>query len=322
MTHVIEETLVEMGSALTAPVQSAPSAMLQSVTVQSMIQQAGVVQELLKQVLKVDEHYGVIPGTGTKPTLLKPGAEKIAALFQLSSEIKDCIISNLDNGHREYRVTIALISRGRVAGMGTGSCSTMESKYRYRNLKRVCPECGMAAIIKGKAEYGGGWLCFKKQEGCGSKFDIDASDIVDQEVGKTDHTDPADYWNTVLKMAKKRALVDAVLTTTATSDLFTQDIEDMPDLNKGKAKPKAQSGNETVSNSTPPPEKKTSNGGITDKQLKLICVLEKKANLSRQIIEVKLMEDYKVDSHKRLTKAQASELIVWLQSGLDAIKDE
>jgi 2C-methyl-D-erythritol 2,4-cyclodiphosphate synthase len=35
-------------------------------------------------------------------------------------------------------------------------------------------------------------------------------------------------------MAKKRALVDAVLSVTAASDIFTQDIEDMPDevLNK------------------------------------------------------------------------------------------
>ena len=40
-------------------------------------------------------------------------------------------------------------------------------------------------------------------------------------------------------MAKKRALVDAVLTVTAASDIFTQDIEDIPEeiLNKGEKKP-------------------------------------------------------------------------------------
>ena len=38
---------------------------------------------------------------------------------------------------------------------------------------------------------------------------------------------PADHYNTVFKMAKKRALVDAVLTTTAASDIFTQDLEDI-----------------------------------------------------------------------------------------------
>ena len=35
---------------------------------------------------------------------------------------------------------------------------------------------------------------------------------------------PPDMWNTVLKMAKKRALVDAVLTSLGASMLFTQDL--------------------------------------------------------------------------------------------------
>ena len=37
---------------------------------------------------------------------------------------------------------------------------------------------------------------------------------------------PEDQYNTVLKMAKKRSHVDAILTATAASDIFTQDIED------------------------------------------------------------------------------------------------
>lgn len=41
------------------------------------------------------------------------------------------------------------------------------------------------------------------------------------------HTNIQDNYNTVLKMAKKRAMVDAVLTATAASDIFTQDIEDI-----------------------------------------------------------------------------------------------
>ena len=40
--------------------------------------------------------------------------------------------------------------------------------------------------------------------------------------------DLADQYNTVLKMANKRSLVAAVLNSTAASDIFTQDIEDMP----------------------------------------------------------------------------------------------
>jgi hypothetical protein len=38
---------------------------------------------------------------------------------------------------------------------------------------------------------------------------------------------PADYYNTVLKMAKKRSQADAVLTATGASDIFTQDLEDL-----------------------------------------------------------------------------------------------
>jgi hypothetical protein len=51
-------------------------------------------------------------------------------------------------------------------------------------------------------------------------------------------THPADLANTVLKMAKKRAFVDAVLTGTAASSIFGQDLEDVEDY--GEAKPMAQ----------------------------------------------------------------------------------
>ena len=42
-----------------------------------------------------------------------------------------------------------------------------------------------------------------------------------------ENPDIADTYNTVLKMACKRALVAAVLNTLAVSDLFTQDVEDL-----------------------------------------------------------------------------------------------
>lgn len=46
--------------------------------------------------------------------------------------------------------------------------------------------------------------------------------------GRVENEDIADLWNTVLKMAKKRAFVDAVRSTTAASDIFVQDIEEAP----------------------------------------------------------------------------------------------
>lgn len=57
-----------------------------------------------------------------------------------------------------------------------------------------------------------------------------------------DNPDIADQYNTVLKMAKKRALIDATITACAASDIFTQDLEDMemPDNKELQAKYTAQ----------------------------------------------------------------------------------
>lgn len=200
-----------------------------AMTPERMVKQVELIQEVMKSVMRLDEHYGKIPGCGDKPTLLKPGAEKLCTTFRLapSYEITEKVIPN---GHREYLVvcTLTHIPTGAVFGQGVGSGSTMESKYRYRKTERVCPKCGKEAIITGKAEYGGGFICFKKKGGCGEKFKSDDPAITSQATGRTEYEDPADYYNTILKMAKKRAHVDATLTCTAASDIFTQDVEDLP----------------------------------------------------------------------------------------------
>jgi hypothetical protein len=58
----------------------------------------------------------------------------------------------------------------------------------------TCPTCGKDAIIKGKAEYGGGWLCYKQKGGCGAKFTVDPSEISHQPAGasaRPQETQPA-----------------------------------------------------------------------------------------------------------------------------------
>jgi hypothetical protein len=105
----------------------------------------------------------------------------------------------------------------------------MESKYRWRSAARKCPSCGKETIIKGKEEYGGGFVCFGKKGGCGAKFKDDDPAIIEQPSGKIENTDIADTCNTVIKMSKKRAYVDAVITACAASDIFTQDAEDLND---------------------------------------------------------------------------------------------
>ena len=122
-----------------------------------------------------------------------------------------------------------LLRNGTVAGQGEGSCNSWETKYRYRKAERTCPECGAEAIIKGKAEYGGGWICFNKKGGCGAKFKDGDPAIESQHTGRVANPDVADIVNTIQKMAQKRALVAAVLNATNASDWFTQDVEDYID---------------------------------------------------------------------------------------------
>ena len=49
-----------------------------------------------------DTDYGVVPGTGTKPTLLKPGAEKLPTFFGLAPVfVSECIVEEFGDDGRE-----------------------------------------------------------------------------------------------------------------------------------------------------------------------------------------------------------------------------
>jgi hypothetical protein len=172
--------------------------------------------------------YGIIPGAGKKKVLFKSGAEKLCDVYGLADRyhtVKQ--VEDWATGLFAYDIECELVRRsdGMFVGSGLGSCSTYESKYRYRDAQRTCPECQGAFIIKGKAEYGGGFLCFKKKGGCGAKFEDGDPAITTQQVGRVENPDLADFKNTVLKMAKKRAKIDAVIAVTRSSGLFTQDLE-------------------------------------------------------------------------------------------------
>ncbi len=140
-----------------------------SATMQKIAQFQSVVQQTLKQ----NHDFGIVPGT-SKPTLLKPGAEKILMLLGLSSEY-DIIekIQDYDTGFFAYTVRCTLTKNGTVVTQGLGHCNSKERKYTS------------------------------------TKQDLFM------------------LGNTCLKMAKKRAQVDATLTVAALSEVFTQDMEDM-----------------------------------------------------------------------------------------------
>ena len=237
-------------------------------SVQAVREQINAIQHLMKEALQGPTkdhpegvHYGIVPGTN-KPSLLKPGAEKIAMMFRLIPKY-EMERTDLMNGHREYHCTCTLIHgpSGMIAGQGVGSASTMESKYRYRGAGgRACPTCGAMACKPSKKEFGGGFYCDKKAGGCDARFKPGSEECktLDSTTAiKTENPDPADQYNTVLKMAQKRAQVAAVLTATAASDIFTQDIEDgTTDAGTIETRPPVQE----------PQAKKTSPSAAADKK--------------------------------------------------------
>jgi hypothetical protein len=151
-----------------------------------IIERARAIHEIMKEAMKDGIDYGVIPGCGSKPSLLKPGAEKLLMMFQVAPKVSVTDLCTPPDVYR-YRVIVSLVSQGGVyLGDGVGEATSLEHKWHDKKDGSV----------------------------------VNAPDVC----------------NTILKMAKKRALVDAVLTVLGASDIFTQDVEDM-EPEKTVAKP-------------------------------------------------------------------------------------
>lgn len=56
-------------------------------TVDELVARGDKIKQAMEKAMTRDEHYGVVPGT-QKPTLLKPGAEKLCSLFMLDPEYR------------------------------------------------------------------------------------------------------------------------------------------------------------------------------------------------------------------------------------------
>jgi hypothetical protein len=222
---------VKPNGAEIVPVQDSGVVLMPVMNIQAAKARLAEFQEFVRGYLVEGEDYGTIPGT-PKPTLLKPGADKLCELYGLAD---DFTIESRREDYTadpplfDYTLKCTLVTRRdlRLVGTGFGSCNSWEGKYRWRESYRKCPLCGKEAIIKGKKEYGGGWLCFKKKDGCGAKFVENDKAITDQKAGKEPNDDIATLKNTILKMAKKRAKVDAVIAVTRSSGIFTQDMDDI-----------------------------------------------------------------------------------------------
>lgn len=180
---------------------------------------------LMKDVMVKDVDYGVIPGTGDKPTLLQPGAQKICLMFGLTPTFERAVQWHGD--HLTITTDCTLTDRNNVVIARSGAiCSTRETKYAYRQATRKCPECGKPAIIKGRKEFGAGWVCWDKKDGCGAKFKDNDSAITSQSGDREVNPNLPDTYNTVLKISAKRSFVGATNMGTSASHIFTQDLED------------------------------------------------------------------------------------------------
>lgn len=105
--------------------------------------------------------------------------------------------------------------------------------------------------------------------------------------------------NTILKMAKKRALVDAVLSATRSSGLFTQDIEDSAELVDITVSPQE-------------PDVKLRPRPITEKQRSKVFYLINDLKMPLETIKAILMDRYGVESWTHLTVKQGSDFIEYL----------
>jgi len=224
-------------------------------TKQDVVAQKRLIQEVMVAVMKDGTHFGTIPGC-KQPSLYKAGSEAILSTFRIAVEPTVEDLSTYDC--YRYRVTCrGVIPTGEIVGAGIGECSTDEEKYKWRGA--VTPsEFDATPEDRRRIKY-------SKPSNYNATGEI-----------KQVRTNPADLANTALKMAKKRAQIDLTLTATGASDVFAQDLEDLPDevreeltredgQNKQSGKPSVQQPQAKQQT----PGNKTEGGKVSEAQSKM-----------------------------------------------------
>ncbi len=157
-------------------------------------------------VLRPGVDYGVIPGTGEdRKVLLKPGAEKLLQWFGFAYTMDRTEIDTDADGVKQgvtYRCTIVK----RLPGGATAHIATCEGYAGYDEPKFF--QSAEAAQAKAEARERM-WAAKDKRAANPNKWKH-----------LTEYRAP---WNTIIKMAQKRALVGATVDATAAAGLFTQE---------------------------------------------------------------------------------------------------
>ncbi len=198
-----------------------------AMSLSGMLRQVQLVQQVQKDIMVQDEHYGKIPGT-KKNTLFKSGAEKLCMVFRLSPGY-DFLNTIREPNFIAYTVkcTLTHISTGQIIATGIGACNSREEKYRYTHKdeptgkpvpREYWNERNAGNNQKAQQILGGkGFRTIKSEAG---QWVISKSE-------KIENDNAFNLDNTITKMACKRALVAATLNATAASDIFTQDLDDI-----------------------------------------------------------------------------------------------
>lgn len=218
-----------------------------AITINEAKQRTKLLQKFVKDMMIPNIDYGVIKGC-SKPSLLKPGAEKLCEIFGFSKQVEILNrIEDWDKGlfHYEVKVILANKRTGLTESEGVGCCNSKERKFKNQ----------------------------------------DSFSIV----------------NTLLKMAKKRALVDAVLSATRSSGLFTQDIEEMnfdnePQPIKTITKPVT-----IVAKQAPKP--------LSKEHQKEIFAVIRQGRIPLDYAQGIMIEKYNIEETAKLTVEQADEYI-------------
>ena len=273
-------------------VQQQTAVSITAADTKSVVEQVKAIQHIMQAVMKDGTHYGVIPGC-KQPSLYKPGSEALLSAFKISVEPEVKTIRDGDHISYEVRCIGRHMQSGIVIGIGVGEASTAEDKYAWRGA--VCVE-----------EFDGTPDTRKRVKWFKGHQDKPAYSI--NQV----RTNVADIANTVLKMAKKRAQIDLCLTALAASDIFTQDLEDLPEeyrdgMGEGQQKPKP--------NRYQAKDRGTGSGGgsgsgdaATEAQVKLIGSKLDQAGKSAQ----ELCEKFGVGAVPELKKGQVNQVLDWI----------
>jgi len=280
---------------------SAP-ALMPAMTIEQMVARHKALVEATQKVLRKGIDYGEIGESG-RPTLLKPGAEKLAALFGLRPRIE--IIEKIEDwegGFFYYLYRCRLYRNGEVVAEADGSANSREKKHRWRMVPEWKYDPSMGEPVRWETRTGRGGKPYK--------------------VAIYENREPYDLVNTLQKMAQKRALVAAVLIATGASEFFTQDLEDLevdPDGVPSQQTASNQQGNAKRADGGHKQTKAHASNGITPAQLaKLNATLNELGLVNGKYRNEKLrlaemIAGRELKSSKELTKGEASKFIDYLE---------